>query len=412
MRILFVSNYFPPEVNAPARRVFEHAIQWVRAGHEVEVLTSAPNFPEGAVYQGYRNLYRRELVEGIRVTRVPMFISANRGKVRRSLAYGSFLASGLAHAPLLQTSPDVVVATSPQILAAVLGLGIAKAMRLPFVLEIRDIWPESIVAVGASGRNQLIRALEGLERFLYENSDHIVVVTHSFKDHVKGKGISAERITVLMNGADLSAFGEPPDPLRVESMRRELGLEGKFVASYIGTLGMAHRAEIMLEAARICPDPNVVFMVVGTGAERPKLERLSREANLANFRLVDKHPADAVPALLALTDVSVVMLRDTPLFRTVVPSKIFEAMATHTPIVLGVEGETRALVERAGCGIPIPPESPAALVDAVCRLCADEELYDRLARQGGDYVRSNHDRKVLAERYLSLLAGVRRSKDV
>ncbi|MBI2378487.1 MAG: glycosyltransferase family 4 protein [Deltaproteobacteria bacterium] len=408
MKILFVSNYFPPEVNAPARRLYEHARLWVEAGHEVEVLTSVPNFPEGAVYDGYKNRFTKELVDGIKVTRVPTFVSANRGKIRRSVAYGSFLASGAAHAVRLQTRPGIVVATSPQILAAVLGLGIAKTLRVPFVLEIRDIWPESIVAVGASERNRLIDALEGLEQFLYDSSDHIIVVTHSFKDHVERKGIPSDRISVLMNGADLSAFGGTPDATLVGKLRDELGLRGKFVAAYIGTLGMAHRADVMLEAAQRCPDPDVVFMVVGTGAERPKLERLARAANLSNFRLVDKQPASAIPALLELTDVSVVMLKDTPLFRTVVPSKIFEAMATGTPIVLGVEGETRELVVRAEAGIPIRPESAEDLVKAILRLKHDPVEYARISSRAREYVRANHDRAVIAERYTKLLGSLNR----
>lgn len=403
MRILFISNYFPPEVNAPATRLYEHACHWVRDGHEVEVLTSVPNFPEGKVYDGYRNRFTREDIDGIKVTRVPMFVSPNEGILRRALSYLSFMVSARWYVRRLQQEPDVVVATSPQIFAAVVGYLVARFEQVPFVLEIRDLWPESIVAVGAMQRNGVIRLFERLELFLYEHADHIVVLTEAFREFIERKNIEAGKISVLMNGAELSAYEKTLDADRLRELRRRYALEGKFVASYIGTVGMAHRADVMLEAARRCTDPNVVFMVVGTGAERDKLTAMQEALRLPNVRLIDKQPKDVIPYFLALTDVSVVHLKATPLFRTVIPSKIFEAMATRTPIVLGLEGESRRLVERAEAGIAFPPEDAGALMEAVLRLRDDPTLYVHMANRGYEYVHDRHDRHVLARRYATLL---------
>lgn len=405
MHILFVSNYFPPEVNAPATRLFEHARQWVKDGHTVYVLTSVPNFPEGEVYEGYENTLTREVREGIRVTRVPMYVSANEGVVKRTASYLSYMASAMWYARELPT-PDVVVATSPQFFAACAGYAIARQKDVPFVMEVRDLWPESVVAVGAMDRNAIIRAFERLEQYLYEHADHIVVVTDAFKRAIAGKGIAKSKISVIKNGVDVSQWEQSLDEDTLASLRAEHDLEGKFVASYIGTIGMAHRADVLLEAARRCEDPDIVFMVVGTGAKREELEARHAELRLSNFRLVDKVPKDTVPYMLALTDASVVHLKESPLFKTVIPSKMFEAMATRTPIVLGVEGESKAIVEEAGAGIPIPPEDPDALVEATLRLKNDPELHAEMAESASEYVHAHFERRDLARDYASVLETV------
>jgi len=403
MRLLFISNYFPPEVNAPATRLYEHAKQWVADGHEVEVLTSQPNFPEGEIYEGYKNQFAFDKVDGIEVTRVPMYVAENKGTIKRTFSYLSFMLASVVFSQRVRKRPDVVVATSPQFFAALGGYVVSLFFRVPFVLEIRDLWPESIVAVGVVKRGMLIRLFEWMEHFIYRKADHIVVVTNAFKRFIEEKGIASEKISVLKNGFDLQILEQPLDEERLKKLRDSYDLDGKFVAAYIGTVGMAHGVEVMLEAARQCSDPNVVFMIVGAGAEREKLEARQAELRLPNVRLIDKQPKEMVPYLLALTDVSVVHLKSSPLFRTVIPSKIFEAMATKTPIVLGVEGETQEIIEEAGAGISIPPEDGEALALAVCQLRKDPALFETMAINGFDYVYRYHDRQTLARRYWKIL---------
>ena len=406
MRLLFVSNYFPPEVNAPATRLVEHARQWTADGHAVEVLTSNPNFPEGEIYAGYTNRFGHGVVDGIKVTRVPMYVAENKGTLKRTLSYLSFGLSALLRSGQLQQKPDLVVATSPQFFCALGGYALARVHRVPFVLEVRDLWPESIVAVGAVQRGRVIEAFEALERYLYRHADHIVVVTDAFKEAIMAKGIAGDKISVVKNGADLTFYGTPLDPDRLAELRKEFGFEGKFVAAYMGTLGMAHRADVLLEAAQRCPDPDVLFVVMGAGAERAALEAKQRALGLPNFRLLDKQPKHLMPYLLALSDVNVVHLRDMPLFGTVIPSKIFEAMAMGRPVVIGVRGESQKIVEDGDVGLAIPPEDPEALVEAVVRLKSSPELYARLSTNGPAYVRQHYDRKTLARRYWDVLAEV------
>jgi glycosyltransferase involved in cell wall biosynthesis len=403
MHVLFISNYFPPEVNAPANRLYEHARQWARDGGSLEVLTAVPNFPEGAVYDGYRNRLTKETVEGIPVTRVPMYIAENRGTFRRTISYVSFMLMAIWYARKLEQRPDVVVASSPQFFSGLAGYVISRWRRAPFVLEVRDLWPDSIVAVGASKRNWLIRLFEKLEMYLYRHSAHIVTVTESFKRVIAGKGIDERKITVLKNGADLEGFGNQLNADKLAELRRLYGLEGKFVASYIGTLGMAHRADILLEAAARCRHPEIVFMVVGAGAERDQLARLQEDSQLKNFRLVSKQTRELVPYFLALTDVCVVHLKDAPLFRTVIPSKMFEAMVMGKPIALGIRGEAAEIVTAAEAGICFAPEDADGLVKVVEELQRDQVLYRRLSENGRRYVTRHHDRKDLARRYWALL---------
>ena len=336
-----------------------------------------------------------------------MYVAENRGTLKRTLSYVSFGLAAALFGKRVQQKPDVIGATSPQFFCALGGYALARRLGVPFVLEVRDLWPDSILAVGAMRDSLAIRALEWLEKFLYEKSDHIVVVTHAFKEHIVRKGIDPEKVSIVQNGADLDAFeSDRPDPDAAQAFLRENGMEGKFVAAYIGTIGMAHRADILLEAAQRCPDPDIVFAVMGTGAEREALAARAAALNLPNFRLLDKQPRAVAQGFLAAADVSVVHLRDTPVFRTVLPSKIFDAMMLERPIVLGVQGEARQLVEESGGGLCIPSEDADALVAAVRQLKDDPALYARLAADGNRYVRAYHDRKELARRYWRIFKDV------
>jgi glycosyltransferase involved in cell wall biosynthesis len=403
MHVLFISNYFPPEVNAPATRLYEHARQWVKDGGSLDVITAVPNFPEGVIYPGYENHYSEENVEGIEVARVPTYIAENKGTLKRILSYVSFMISAVWYSRKIKRRVDIVVASSPQLFSAVAGYIISRMRRAPFVLEVRDLWPASIVAVGAIRRNWIIRLCESLESFLYNKADHIVVVTNSFKRIITAKGIDENEITVLKNGADLDSLSLPLDRETLEAIRERYELKKKFVASYIGTIGMAHGVEILLQAAQQCVDPDVVFMVIGTGAERESIAARQAKLGLKNFRLIEKQPKKMVPYFLGVSDVCVVHLRDVPLFRTVLPSKIFEAMATRTPIALGIRGEAREIVEEAGAGIPFIPDSAEALLDTVMKLRNDRQLCLEMASNGHSYVQWYHDRKKIAQSYWTLL---------
>lgn len=403
MRLLFVSHNYLPEANAPASRLGAHAAVWSELG-DVDVLTSPPNFPEGRIYAGYENRYSQEQAGRLTVTRVPIYVTPNSGVVRRFLGFLSFMQSAIRHAKRLP-KPDVVVATSPQFFTAIAGYRIAKRFGVPFVLEIRDLWPESIVAVGAMKRNAFIKFFERIERFLYRNADHVVVLTNAFRRHVLSHGGTEDNISVITNGVDPMFVQPTSDAERLEKLKRLTGLgdTSTFGVGYVGTIGMAHKAEILYQAARSCPHPNVRFLVVGAGAGRARLEQLVAAEPLSNFRLLDKLPREDIPALLSLLSASVVHLIDSPLFRTVIPSKIFEAMGSGLPILAGLRGESADLVTSSGAGLIFEPESVDGLLQAIDDLRQEPDRHRRLSEAGPVFVKSNFDRKQLALEYWDLL---------
>ncbi len=404
MHILFLTDNFPPETNAPATRTFEHTRRWVRAGATVTVVTTAPNFPAGRLFAGYRNpLFQREWMDGVETIRVWTYITANKGFARRTLDYLSFMVSGFL-VSLFLPRPDVIVATSPQFFTACAAYVLSLFKRRPFVFELRDLWPDSIVAVGAMGESGAIRALRRLEYFLYRKAARIVSVTKSFKVVLCSNGIPAEKIAVVRNGADLSGFTPGPKPAELEARH---GLAGKFVAAYIGTVGMAHGLGTLIEAAeRLRADVRIAFLIVGDGAERETLEAEVRRRGLANVIFAGSVDKEEVTRYWRLADAALVLLRDQPVFRHVLPSKMFEAMATARPIVLGVLGESAELLQEAGAGIVIAPESAPALADALLRLASDPAMAQELGRRGRQFVEKGFDRDTLAAEMLDELRKV------
>jgi colanic acid biosynthesis glycosyl transferase WcaI len=403
VRILYLSQYFPPEMGAPAARVSELSREWARLGHQVTVLTGFPNHPTGIVHEGYRGeLWRREEVDGVTVVRAPIYAAPNKGVVKRSLSYVSLAASSALLGPWLAERPDVIIATSPQFLTGLCGLWLSGLLRAPFVFEVRDLWPRSIVEVGALPKGHpVIRGLERLERLLYRRADRIVVVTESFVDEIAALGIPREKLRVVTNGVDLQLF-RPED--RREA-RRALGLpEEGFVASYVGTHGMAHGLSTAVQAARLLEAraqqgvPGITLLFVGEGAEKARLRAEARD--LKSVLFWDQRPREEVAKVLAASDVCLVLLKDAPLFRTVIPSKIFECMGAGRAILSTVQGESQRILEAAGAGVFSPPEDAAALAAALEGLARDPQGLEAKGERGRAHVEQHYSRPALARRYL------------
>ena len=402
MHILFLTDNFPPEGNAPASRTFEHAREWIKLGHAVTVITCAPNFPEGKLFEGYRNKwYQREIMDGIDVVRVKTYITANEGFARRILDYISFGVMG-GIAGLFQKRPDVIVSTSPQFFCAC-GAWVLSVVRCkPWVFELRDIWPASIPAVGAMKKGMLIHLLEKLELFLYRRADRIVSVTNSFRTELIARGINGDKIDVVLNGVDLSAYA--PVSAKDEGLAAEYNLNGKFVVGYLGTHGLAQALDRVLESAALLQgNGNIRFLFAGGGAERKKLEHMALERHLSNVVMMPRQPKAMMPAVWSLCDVALISLRDTPLFTKVIPSKIFEAMGMGLPIVISCPGgEATGIIESTGSGVVVPPENTEALADCVLALYNDRERLSHLAQASAGAAKI-YDRKGQARLMLSSL---------
>jgi glycosyltransferase involved in cell wall biosynthesis len=364
MKILFLTENFPPETNAAATRVYERALYWIREGHGVTVITSAPNFPEGKLFGGYANRWRHcENMDGIRVVRVKTYIAANKGVVWRTLDFASFMITAFI-AGLFEKRPDVICSTSPQFFAAVGGWLLSVFRRRPFVFELGDLWPASIVAVGAMKRSLPLRFVEKLELFLYRRSAAVAALTYAFKRNLVSRGIEASKIWVVRNGVDASRYSVQP---RHAGLAADHGLADKFVLGYIGTHGMAHALNRVIDATDLLKDDDRIrFLFAGAGAAREELMKQAERLSLPNVVFLPMQPKDRMPDIWSLCDVALIHLKNDPAFAEVIPSKIFEAMGMGLPLLISApEGEATEIVASESAGVIIPPEDPQALANAV-----------------------------------------------
>ena len=381
MRILFLTENYPPETNAAANRVHERAKFWADWGHDVTVITCAPNFPKGRLHDGYANKwYQTGEMDGIKVVRVKTYITANAGVARRMLDFLSFMVTGF-FASLFQKRPDVVVATSPQFFTAVAGWAVGLCRRRPFVFELGDIWPASIIAVGAMEPSFMIRMLERLELFLYRQSAAVVALTPKFKENLVGRGIDGDKIPIVVNGVDTERFQKTP---RDAALAAEWGLKDKFVIGYIGTHGMAHGlANVLDAAARLRENDRVRFLFVGDGADRDDLMRRAAQEGLDNVQFIASQPREKMPSIWSVCDVALVHLRDSVVFSEVIPSKIFEAMAMGLPTLLvAPKGVASDIVLSTRSGVWAPAEQPDRLARIAARLVEKPGLLEKLGRNG------------------------------
>ena len=403
MNILFFTHYFPPEGNAPATRVHEFCRRWVKTGHAVTVITGVPNVPSGIIYEGYRNRLRQEEnVDGIRTIRVWTYLAPNKGTGCRIVNYLSYMFSAILSGMFVK-KPDVIIATSPQFFCGWAGAIVSKLRGLPFILEVRDIWPESIVAVGAMSNRRLLRLLEWLELWLYAAADHIVTVGEGYKRKLFEKTGRADGISIIPNGVDLKTFS-PREP--DAAMKQKLGLQGCFVCSYVGTIGMASGLDVVLEAARILKksgQQNIKFLLVGDGAVKDDLQAKAASEGLDNVVFIGRQDKARIPDLLALSDACLVHLKKKAIFETVMPSKIYEAAAMSRPIILGVGGHAAKLTRDAGAGICIEPENAAQLIDAVEQLAGDPSACREFGEKGRLMVKQAYDCDRLAREYESAI---------
>lgn len=408
MHILFLTDNFPPEVNAPASRTFEHAQEWQKEGHQVTIITCAPNFPKGKVFEGYRNrLWQTEWMDGIRVIRVWTFITANEGFLRRIIDYISFMVSATLAAPFTN-KVDIVIGTSPQFFTVCGAYLVSRMKRVPFIFELRDLWPESIKAVGAMNDSLAIKILERIEMFLYKKATAIITVTHSFKNNLIERGIEKEKIHVVTNGVDLSRFGPIP---RDAALARELGITKCFVAGYIGTHGMAHGLETLLDTAEMFQNEgqdDVRLLFLGDGARKSALKEDASHRNLRNVIFIDSVPKADVVRYWSLLDASIIHLRNTSLFSTVIPSKMFESMGMGIPILHGVPGESAGIIEREGVGIVFPPGNPVALHAALTTFMKNSRHYED-TKEKCIAAAPKYDRTMLAKEMLVVLRASKQS---
>ena len=368
MKILFLTDNFPPEVNAPATRTYEHCVKWIELGHKVTVITCFPNFPKGIIFEGYKNrLYKKESIDGINVIRVWSYITKSKGFFSQIVDYLSYCFSSIIAGIFVKT--DIIIATSPQFFTAVSGRILSFLKGKPWVMEVRDLWPDSIVAVGYMNKKSIaFRVLKRIEHHLYLNAQKIIVVTDSFKKYLIEKHfIPSEKIEVFKNGVLVNKF-KKIDSEKLSELKESLGLKNKIVISFLGTHGLAHALRFILDSISKIKDTKYHFLFVGDGSEKQNLLEYSQTLDLDNFTFLDSVTKNEIPLYIDISDYSLVNLKKSNEFKNVIPSKIFENIAMHKPILLGVEGESKELIEKYKVGVAFEPENIESFINAISEI--------------------------------------------
>lgn len=405
VRILFLCQYFPPEMGAPAARTHEHARRWVELGHEVTVVCGLPNHPDGVVPEKYRGtLLYREQIDGVDVLRCWLYTTPNRGVFKRSISFATFMLSGMFFGSFFSGPCDVVVSTSPQMLCGFAGYFVSRLKQRPFVLEVRDLWPQQIIDLGAVRNRLIIGLLQWVEMFMYRRAAAVVTVAPATTDEIAGRGIPREKLFTITNGIDEAFFTPQP---RTSWPRERFGWGDKVVVMYIGTHGLSQGLITILQTAlMLSARDDIHFVFAGTGAEREMLMEEAQRMGLPNIEFLPMQVKDNMPAFYAAADICLVPLKRRDVFLYNIPSKMFEIMACGRPMIVGALGQARALLEASGAGIAVEPEVAAAYRDAIVKLADDPDLRATMGERGRAHAVGGYSRMQKAREYVACLEQV------
>jgi glycosyltransferase involved in cell wall biosynthesis len=402
LKILLVTQYFPPEVAAGANRAYEHAKRWVKLGAEVTVVTCFPNYPTGKIPDKYKGMkYFEEMIDGIKVLRTFTYATPNKGFFRRILAYFSFMFSSVIQSRNRIGEQDVIIASSPPYTVGISGMILGKLKKTPFVFEVRDLWPESIIQLGQVKNKFAIKILEYIELLMYKNASLIIGISDPFVKFISSKGISKEKIKIIKNGVNLNLF--QPQKIDIE-LNNSLKFTDKFVISYFGTFGLAQGLESILRAAEILIDNTAIqFLFIGDGADREKLLYLKDTLNLQNITILNPIPKEELVKYYSISDILLVPLKKLKLFDSALPSKMFEIMAMGKPILHTVDGEARKLLDQGNAGIYVEAENATELSKVILEILQKKDWLKEASLNSRKLVKEKFNRDELAKNYLELL---------
>jgi colanic acid biosynthesis glycosyl transferase WcaI len=412
MRILYLSQYFPPEAGATQTRAYEMARNLLRLGHAVTMIAEVPNHPSGIIPPAYRGkLVERSQLEGIEVIRVWVKASPIKSFRNRMLFYLSYMAgASLAGLLLAHGRYDLIYASSPPLFVGAAALALSALRRIPMLFEVRDLWPESAVALGELSNPRAVAWATRLEEACYRRARVIIVVTEGIRRRLLQRGLVGDKVHLIPNGANVDLFHFDPGARR--RVRQELSLGEKFVAIYAGIHGVAQGLETMVEAARrLQADSQIHFLLVGDGPKKAELVELVRQYKLANVTLLDEQPRPAIPALLSAADAAVIPLRKLEIFKGALPSKMFDSWACERPVLLSVDGEARQVMEAARGGVFVEPEDPQALAQAILELRRQPELRQQMGSRGRSFTERHYSRRAQAEQLAGIMQAVLKSEN-
>ncbi|GAB4511460.1 MAG: glycosyltransferase family 4 protein [Anaerolineae bacterium] len=407
MRVLILSFFYHPEPNDI--KIHTLAKTLVERGHEVTAITTFPNYPDGVIYPGYKQkLWQREDKDGVRLIRVPLYPNHSRSSIKRALSYLSFMVSLAVLAPFLMGKrPHVMWVYHPPLTTGLAGWWVSLLRRVPFVYEIQDMWPETLVSTGMFSNQRALRWVAAGAMFIYRRAAAITVNSPGFQQNLIDKGVPAEKVHVALTWADETIYRPVARDAAVGAAHH---LEGRFNVIFGGNMGLAQGLESVIKAAALLHDqPEIQFVFIGDGVALPELQAQVRERALTNIRFIERQPAENMPQFFAWGDALLVTLKDDPLFAITIPAKITSYLACGRPIVCAVRGDGANLVQAAGAGIICPPEDASALAKAIMSLytMARSER-EALGAAGRQYFLAHFTHNTLIDRYEALFEQIRR----
>lgn len=402
MKILFLTQYCPPEVGAPQNRIFEFAKQLKKFGHEVSILTAMPNYPKGEIFEGYKGKkVILEEIDGIKIVRTSIYATKDKSFTKRLRNYLSFTFSSVLQGSKYIDKQDVIITESPPLFLGWSGYVLSKRKKAKYIFNVSDLWPESAVKLGVLNNKLFIAASTWLEEFCYRKADAVTGQTQGIVDNIIGRGFSKDKVHLITNGVDASLFKKEN---RDNEFRKEVGIENKFAICYAGILGLAQGLEVVIEAAELLSKyEDIQFVFIGDGPEKEKLIYMKESKGLKNVTFLPMQPKKNMPHIIASMDATVIPLKKLDLFKGAIPSKLYEALASELPIILAVQGEAEALINRANAGITVEPENAKEIADAAVKLYNDKELRNLLGQNGRKYVMENYSRDAITRRFEKIL---------
>lgn len=405
MKIVVVCHYFPPEIGAPSARIYEMARHWVELGNEVHVVTCFPNHPTGIIPEKYKGMkYMYELMDGIHVHRNYVYATSNKGFIKKTFGHISFMFSSVLISMKKIKNPDVIITSSPTFFSMFSGYWYSLRKKAPFVLEIRDLWPAAMIELGVMKKGTITNILEKMELFFYRKSKRLIMVTKSFKDNVVNRGIDGDKVYVITNGVNQDLFYPRG---KDESIIEKYELQNKFVISYVGAHGISQNLSTVLKVAKaLNEDKEIQFLFIGEGAEKDKLKKIAIEQKINNIMFIDSQPKEMIPKLYNTSDICLIPLKNIELFKTFIPSKMFEIMACGVPIVASVEGESADILNESKSALVVHPDNAEEIKEAILKLKDDKDLYKQMKENGPSFVEKNYSRKNLAEKYIEIISNI------
>jgi putative colanic acid biosynthesis glycosyltransferase WcaI len=408
LRILVLTQWYPPE---PAMLLQELAQTLLARGHDVTVLTGFPNYPSGRLYSGYHmRPWEREVLAGVPVVRVPLYPDHSRSGIRRTLNYASFALASTVLGPWLVKQPDVIFVYHPPLTIGLPAIILSWLWRAPFVLQIQDLWPETLNATGMLNNPRLLRWVGEFAQWVYSRATTILVISPGFRHNLLAKGVPEEKVRYISNWVDTDMY-HPAEP--DAGLAEELGLAGRFNVMFAGNVGEAQGLETVIEAADLLrDDEEIQFVIVGEGIALPRLQEVTRARNLGNVRFLGRYPAQSMARLYALADVLLVHLRDDPLFRITIPHKVLAYLASGKPVLAAVSGDVADMVTGEQAGVACPPSDPVALAAAVRQLrgLGANELH-WLGEHGLMAARTKYAREIVIARIEDVLLNAAKPRD-